>query len=106
MYTSCIVGEGNFLIFNGCVGNPFTNKDLVEMFARRQLDDREKKPEVVVTLPETVFFAFVSADLSPPVRQKVDAIAEVLHHSRATQRQSAVVGHADAIGTEEANPSH
>ena len=103
---------GIFFVLCGCVEKPFTinnvekpftNKELVEMFARRQLDAREKEPGVIVTLPETVFFAFASADLSPPARQKIDAIAEVLNHSRAVQRQIAVVGHADAIGTEEAN---
>src|SRR5262245_7708889 len=110
-------GMGIFFFLSGCVGKPltnvekpvtnversFTNKELVEMFARRQLDAREKEPGVILTLPETVFFAFASADLSLPARQKIDVIAEVLNHSRATQLQIAIVGYADAIGTDKAN---
>ncbi len=94
------------VFLDGCAAKkeaPFTDNELVQQFLTQGFDAREIDRGVVVNLPATVLFAYDSADLSPESRQKVDILAKILNHPRASLRHLSVEGHADAIGSEDYN---
>jgi outer membrane protein OmpA-like peptidoglycan-associated protein len=77
------------------------NRALLEELKRRNLDARETDRGVVVNLPD-VLFEFNSARLTPEAQSKTAHIAATLKN-QARDRNVAVEGHADAIGSESYN---
>lgn len=77
------------------------NRELLEELKRQQLDASETDRGVVVNLPD-VLFEFGKANLTPFAWEKVRRIATVLN-DHARQRQVAVEGHTDSIGSEAFN---
>lgn len=77
------------------------NRVLLEELKRRNLDAYETERGVVVNLPD-VLFAFGKASLTSDARVKIREIADVLTH-QARDREIAVEGHTDAIGSEAYN---
>lgn len=73
------------------------NRELLEQLRRQDLETRETERGVVVNLPD-VLFEFGRAELTPEAHVKVRDIAEVLN-STARDRQVAVEGHTDSIGS-------
>jgi outer membrane protein OmpA-like peptidoglycan-associated protein len=74
------------------------NRELLEELKRRNLEARETERGVVVNLPD-VLFEFDKASLTPDARVKIRNIAEVLN-DQARDRQVAVEGHTDSIGSD------
>lgn len=77
------------------------NRELLEELKRRNLEARETERGVVVNLPD-VLFEFDKASLTSDARVKIRNIAEVLN-SQARDREVAVEGHTDSIGSEAYN---
>lgn len=77
------------------------NRELLEELKRQNLDARETDRGVVVNLPD-VLFRFGSAELTSQADGKVRDIADILNN-KAPNRQIAVEGHADSIGSEAFN---
>jgi len=74
------------------------NRELLEELRGQNLEARETERGVVVNLPD-VLFAFARDDLTLSAQEKVHDIAGVLN-DRARDRQIAVEGHTDAIGSD------
>jgi len=77
------------------------NRQILEELKRQKLDARETDRGVVVNLPD-VLFEFNSHRLTSGARGKVARIASVLK-DRAGDRQIAIEGHTDSIGSESYN---
>lgn len=77
------------------------NRELLEELKRQNLEARETERGVVVNLPD-VLFRFGSAQLTPQADEKVHDIADILNN-KAPNRQIAIEGHTDAIGSEAFN---
>ena len=77
------------------------NRELLEKLKRRDLQAHETERGVVVNLPN-VLFKFGSAELTPQADEKVRNIANVIE-DETRNRQIAVEGHTDSIGSEAFN---
>ena len=77
------------------------NRALLEDLRGQNLEASETDRGVVVNLPD-VLFEFGRATLTSDAREKVHGIAGVLN-ARARDRQVAIEGHADALGSDTFN---
>lgn len=88
-------------VIAGCA-TTYTNNDLMEVFKSQGLVTEETERGVVVFLPE-VFFEFGKYELTPAASEKISVIASVINDPRALNRNIAIEGHTDSVGSEAAN---
>ncbi len=72
----------------------------LEPVVRSLRTDSQEGDQTIVTISSDVLFEFDSADLTPEAARTIAALAEEI---AATQGGISVVGHTDAIGTDEYN---
>lgn len=75
---------------------------LAEELRRRDLEAQRTDRGVVVNLPD-VLFETGRAELTPDARRKASTIADVLRAPSVEWRRVSIEGHADAVGSEQAN---
>ena len=84
----------------GCVG-PTVEDELAAELAAHDLLARKTDRGLVLYLPD-VLFDFDRDELTPPARDKIRAVAEIIVRL-APERTLSVEGHADSIGGEDYN---
>lgn len=100
----CIAVVFGFILLAGCASTPppSDNEKIIEQLSNLGLESREIDRGVLIVLPD-IYFEFDKHDLTLDARKKLQDAAVILNGPLAIDREVAIEGHTDAIGTEQYN---